>query len=130
MHLYSTNDRTGCFRSDLKYHCIHHNFIKSGAGDHPISWQSRLTYLSSALAHSWRPLASPSWISAVLRTSCRAVITSMAPAPVGTSSLHKQTHKCVTCMQCQNGIQHLKIQQMHLSKEIYILLKFTAYLRW
>ena len=46
------------------------------------------TYLSSALTHSLTPLARPSWMSAVLSTSCRAVFTSIEP-PV-TSSLSKQ----------------------------------------
>ena len=47
----------------------------------------RSTYLSSAFAHSWSPRARPSWINAVLRTSWRAVYTSIEPAPVWTSSL-------------------------------------------
>ena len=49
------------------------------------------THLSNALAHSRRPRAKPSWISAVLSTSWSAVLMSMDPAStLGTSSLQKE----------------------------------------
>ena len=45
----------------------------------PIYSKYIFTHLSSALTASWSPLASPLWIMAVFRTSCRAVFMSIPP---------------------------------------------------
>jgi len=56
--------------------------------------KQHITYLSRALAASWRPWARPSWTRATFSTSWRAVLTSMGPpaagAADGTSSLQEE----------------------------------------
>lgn len=63
---------------------------------------TRLTYLSRALAASRMPRARPSWISAVLSTSGRAVLTSITPPAAVLSKQEKQIKSAVSLQNCHD----------------------------